>query len=81
MPTLNKIDWIKAAVLIPASAVYCAFIAFIVSFTIGWGGTDGMMTFSQEAVTFWLIAVSPVPVLVYCVWKLRAIWRGERPRT
>jgi len=78
--TSDKAKWIEAAVLILVAVAYCTFIAFLVSFTISWGGTEGMFVFSPEVVTFWLIALSPIPVLFYCIRRLRAIARGERPR-
>jgi hypothetical protein len=71
---------LAAAVLVAATIAYDALIAFMVWFTFAFYGTSGLGDWSVEVLIFWLIAASPIAATAYCVTKLRAIGRGERPR-
>ncbi len=71
---------IALAGLVVATIVYNAFIGFAVWFTIAFFGAEDLMTVSVGALIFWLMAASPLLVTGYCINRVQAFKRGERPR-
>jgi hypothetical protein len=70
---------IVAGSLITAAIFYTLIVAFIVLATIGFSGLKGLGAHPIAFVIYSLIAMSPLPVWLYCLRRARAWLRGEHP--
>ena len=73
---MNKI---VAVALMAAATGYTLIIVFMVVFTFGFFGFQGMGNNLIGLVIFCLLAVSPLAVWPYCLSRSKAWLRGEHP--
>ncbi|QJU56915.1 hypothetical protein HL653_03105 [Sphingomonas sp. AP4-R1] len=70
---------VVAGALIGAATAYTLIIAFMVVFTVGFFGARSLRGDGIGLVVFFLIAVSPVAVWLYCLKHAKAWLRGGQP--
>lgn len=66
--------------LVLFATAYTFFIVWMVWFTFAFGGADLTGASVLVVGAFCLVALSPIPVCLYCFRRVRSVLRGERPR-
>ena len=75
MSKVNLATKLALVALIAATFVFDALMGWAVWFTYAFFGENPL-----KAPMFWVLALSPIPVTLYCVNRIAAVRRGEYPK-
>lgn|GEM_PF-4666909 len=66
--------------LLLSAAAYTLIMLWLIWFTIAFFGFDASYADPLAAIVLTTTVLSPIPVWMYCIQRVSALRRGERPR-